>query len=69
MLHIKFDQSLPSGLADIYIKKRTHGLMHGGKKEVLLHCKLSLSAFGSGELKKRTNGLVAHLSLFILSTR
>ena len=56
MLHIKFDQDWPTGFRDIQVwkcgRRRTDGRMDGRTDDgPLVYYKLTLWAFGSGELK------------------
>ena len=55
MLHIKFDQDWPTGLRDIHVWKCGRRWMDEGP---LVYYKLTLWAFGSGELK--TDLLIIH---------
>ena len=54
MLQIKFDRNWPSGLRDIHVWNclRTHGRTDGRTPDRPVYYKLTLCAFGSGELKK-----------------
>ena len=59
MLQIKFDRNWPAGLRDIHVWKclrtdaRTDARTHGRTPDRPVYYKLTLWAFGSGELKSR----------------
>ena len=52
MLHIKFDQDWPTGFIDIQVWKCGQGTTTTEGQGPLVYYKLTLWAFGSGELKK-----------------
>ena len=60
MLHIKFDQVWPTGLGDI-IRSKVWTTTDGGP---LLYYKLTLWAFGSGELKCGSFFRISSMSFF-----
>ena len=60
MLHIKFDQDWPTGFRDMKVWTTTDD-------GPLVYYKLTLRAFGSGELKKRTISVTAFHSTLPLS--
>ena len=62
MLQIKFDCNRPAGLEDIHIWKcgRTHGRTDARTPARVLSYKLTLWAFGSGELKINDHALPLH---------
>ena len=71
MLHIKFDQDWPTGLRDIQVCKcgwrRTTTTDGRTDEGPLVYYKLTLWAFGSGELKIQSLSTLEAISLYVLS--
>ena len=67
MLQIKFGCNRPAGLGDIHVWKcgRTHARTHGRTPARLPSYKLTLWAFGSGELKNDVRPAKTHIRLGI----